>query len=56
VARTVRYVLLCRHASHEGGELKRDEKTNRYPTQDLADRLREELLFGGWSGGPGESR
>jgi hypothetical protein len=46
VARTVRYVLLCRHGPHEGGELKRNEKINRYPTQDVADRLREELVFG----------
>jgi hypothetical protein len=46
VARKVRYVLLCRHASHQGGVLRLDEKTKRYPTQDVADRLREELLFG----------
>ncbi len=46
MVRTIRYVLLCRHASHLGGVLKLDEKTKRYPTQDVADRLREELLFG----------
>jgi len=46
VARTARYVLLCRHAPHVGGALKQDDKTGRYPTQDVADRLREELLFG----------
>lgn len=46
VAKEWRYVLLCRHASHVGGVLKPDEKTKRYPTQDVADRLREELLFG----------
>ena len=46
VPKEVRYVLLCRHASHVGGALKPDEKTKRYPTQDVTDRLREELLFG----------
>lgn len=46
LARTIRYVLLCRHAPHQGGVLMPDEKTKRYPTQDVADRLREELLFG----------
>jgi hypothetical protein len=46
VARTIRYVLLCRHGRHEGGVLKPDKDTNRYPTQDVAERLREELLFG----------
>ena len=46
LARTIYYVLLCRHASHQGGVLMPDEKTKRYPTQDVADRLREELLFG----------
>ena len=46
MARTIYYVLLCRHASHQGGVLMPNEKTKRYPTQDVADRLREELLFG----------
>jgi hypothetical protein len=46
VSRMVRYVLLCRHAPHQGGVLTPDEETKRYPTQDVADRLREELLFG----------
>jgi hypothetical protein len=46
VPRMTRYVLLCRHAPHQGGMLTPDEKTKRYPTQDVADRLREELLFG----------
>lgn len=46
MAEDLRYVLLCRHAPHQGGVLNFDQKTNRYPTQDVAERLRETLLFG----------
>jgi hypothetical protein len=45
MARTVRYVLLCRHAPHQHGVLTTDKDSKRYPTQDVAGRLREELLF-----------
>lgn len=34
------YVLLCRHGPHQDGELLRDEKSNRYPTQFIGEVLR----------------
>jgi hypothetical protein len=44
-----RYVLLCRHASHDGGELtpNKDEKEVwRFPTESVANVLAEEMVIG----------
>src|SRR4051794_9509912 len=44
-----RYVLLCRHAGHDGGALvpvKGKDERWRFPTESVARTLAEELVFG----------
>lgn len=44
-----RYVLLCRHASHDGGELTPNKDDNgvwRFPTESVAGVLAEEMVIG----------
>lgn len=44
-----RYVLLCRHASHDGGELTQKKDENgvwRFPTESVASVLAEEVVIG----------
>jgi hypothetical protein len=40
------YVLLCRHGPHRNRELVFDEKSKMFPTQSVAEVLRERLWFG----------